>query len=129
MKWSEVPEADRERLIKWLGDEAEHEDMRAREAGNEENFVGALADSDAGMIRAMAERLSEPLGGSGFTTSSIMKGLQAHCAHEMAGVLAKTNSSRNKKKENELALGAFEDGMRTMLMHLEKMGVIDIKKE
>jgi hypothetical protein len=66
--------------------------------------------------------------GSGLTTEEIMRALTKHCSAEMAGVVAKTNSSRNKKRENELMLSAFEDGMRTMQMHLVAMGIIVVKK-
>jgi len=64
--------------------------------------------------------------GSGITTRAIVTELQKLSAEEYVRTLE--GFQQPKKKIADMN-AAFKDGMRTMLMHLERMGVIKIVRE
>lgn len=62
--------------------------------------------------------------GSGVTAADIMRDLQAQLAQQFEQAV-----TRMPKAKREAAIDGFKDGMRTLLYHLQAMGVVVVAPE
>lgn len=90
---------------------------------------GRTATPNINLVRALKKNLERALErtevakeaacGSGVTYKDVMDGIRKLCTVQYGQSLQTNNA-------DDLA-AAFDDGMQTMLMHLERMGVIIVK--
>jgi len=67
--------------------------------------------------------------GSGYTTREIMGQVQAQVVGQFASMLDGQVARKTCTKKNaELALVAFRDGMSALLMHLKNMGIVTVQE-